>query len=143
MARLVATSPRIFVFYMPLFRFVETSPWGSACTPEAAPCIGGFARLTTLVRERLAAEPHSLLLNGGDSFQGTIWYNILKWNVTQYFMNLLPHDAHVSVVLDLIYKYLFTFLSMITGLKYLLHLECCVQFRYFLAYNLSFKNLNF
>ncbi|XP_037302474.1 apyrase-like, partial [Manduca sexta] len=76
-------------------RFVETSPYGGVCNPESAPCIGGFARLTTLVRQRLAAEPDSLLLNGGDSFQGTIWYNILRWNVTQEFMNLIPHTAHV------------------------------------------------
>ncbi|KAH9636325.1 hypothetical protein HF086_012590 [Spodoptera exigua] len=58
-------------------------------------CIGGFARLATLVRQRLVEEPDSLLLNAGDSFQGTLWYNILRWNVTQDFMNMLPHDAHV------------------------------------------------
>ncbi|XP_052756858.1 apyrase isoform X2 [Galleria mellonella] len=75
--------------------FMEISPVGSICNPEAAPCVGGFARLTTLVRNRLKEEPNSLLLNGGDSFQGTIWYNILRWNVTQDFMNILPHDAHV------------------------------------------------
>ncbi|KAJ8709302.1 hypothetical protein PYW07_009128 [Mythimna separata] len=76
-------------------RFVETSPAGTICNPSVNPCIGGFARLATLVRERKALEPDSLLLNAGDSFQGTIWYNILRWNVTQEFMNLLPHDAHV------------------------------------------------
>ncbi|KAJ8709301.1 hypothetical protein PYW07_009127 [Mythimna separata] len=75
-------------------RFVETSPTGLACNPSASPCIGGFARLVTLVRERLSSEPDSLLLNAGDSFQGTIWYNILRWNVTKDFMNMLPHDAH-------------------------------------------------
>ncbi|XP_063381719.1 apyrase-like [Cydia fagiglandana] len=76
-------------------RFVETSPWGTVCNPEAAPCIGGFARLTTAVRDGLEREPHSLVLNAGDSFQGTIWYNILRWNVTQDFMNMFHHDAHV------------------------------------------------
>ncbi|XP_049885609.1 apyrase isoform X1 [Pectinophora gossypiella] len=76
-------------------RFVETSPSGGVCNPNDAPCIGGFARLTTVVREAKAREPHSLLLNAGDSFQGTIWYNLLRWNVTQDFMNMLPHDAHV------------------------------------------------
>ncbi|XP_022817236.1 apyrase-like isoform X1 [Spodoptera litura] len=76
-------------------RFVETSPAGNICNPNVAPCIGGFARLATLVRERLAAEKDSLLLNAGDSFQGTIWYNILRWEVTKDFMNMLPHDAHV------------------------------------------------
>ncbi|XP_068619670.1 apyrase-like [Battus philenor] len=75
-------------------RFVETSPAGTVCNPSVAPCIGGFARLATVVREALVREPHSLLLNAGDSFQGTIWYNLLRWNVTQDFMNMLPHDAH-------------------------------------------------
>lgn len=77
-------------------RFVETSPSGGVCNPETAPCIGGFARLATVVRQAILKEPNSLLLNGGDSFQGTIWYNLLRWNVTQDFMNMLPHDAHVS-----------------------------------------------
>ncbi|XP_068619713.1 apyrase-like [Battus philenor] len=76
-------------------RFVETSPSGSICNPSVAPCIGGFARLATVVRQAIKREPDSLLLNGGDSFQGTIWYNLLRWNVTQDFMNMLPHDAHV------------------------------------------------
>ncbi|KAJ0172127.1 hypothetical protein K1T71_012100 [Dendrolimus kikuchii] len=76
-------------------RFVETSPIGTVCNPDDAPCVGGFARLATLVRERMASEPQSLLLNGGDSFQGTIWYNLLRWNVTQEFMNMLNHTAHV------------------------------------------------
>ncbi|KAM3962077.1 apyrase-like [Aphomia sociella] len=75
-------------------RFVETSPSGTICN-ELSPCVGGFARLTTLVREGFAREPESLLLNAGDSFQGTIWYNLLRWNVTAEFMNILPHDAHV------------------------------------------------
>ncbi|CAK1594067.1 unnamed protein product [Parnassius mnemosyne] len=75
-------------------RFVETSPAGTVCNPSVAPCIGGFARLATVVREAIQREPKSLLLNGGDSFQGTIWYNLLRWNVTQDFMNMLPHDAH-------------------------------------------------
>ncbi|XP_050556281.1 apyrase-like [Spodoptera frugiperda] len=76
-------------------RFVETNRLGGPCNHTADTCIGGFARLATVVRQRLDTEPHSLLLNAGDSFQGTIWYNILRWNVTQDFMNMLPHDAHV------------------------------------------------
>lgn len=49
------------------------------------------------------ATPDSILLNGGDSFQGTIWYSTGKWNVTQEFMNTLPIDAEVSI-LDRLYK---------------------------------------
>lgn len=43
------------------------------------------------------ATPDSILLNAGDSFQGTVWYSMGKWNVTQEFMNTLPIDAEVSV----------------------------------------------
>ncbi|KAM3963824.1 apyrase [Aphomia sociella] len=75
--------------------FDEVSPSGSACNPAAEACVGGFARLYTAVMQAMEAEPDSLLLNGGDTFQGTIWYNFLRWNVTQHFMNMLPHDAHV------------------------------------------------
>ncbi|CAB3246164.1 unnamed protein product [Arctia plantaginis] len=76
-------------------RFDEVSPNGAACNPTIAPCIGGFARLYTAVMNTFKVEPDSLLLNAGDNFQGTIWYNFYRWNATQHFMNLLPHDAHV------------------------------------------------
>ncbi|XP_053617315.1 apyrase-like [Plodia interpunctella] len=74
--------------------FEEVSSTGTVCSPGEQ-CIGGFARLYTAVKEALEVEPDSVLLNGGDTFQGTIWYNFLRWNVTQYFMNMMPHDAHV------------------------------------------------
>jgi 5'-nucleotidase len=32
-------------------------------------------------------------LNAGDNFQGTLWYTLLRWNVTQYMLNLVPADA--------------------------------------------------
>ncbi|XP_047032522.1 apyrase-like [Helicoverpa zea] len=75
--------------------FDEVSPQGTVCSAQSEPCIGGYARLYTAVQQVLEAEPDSLLLNGGDTFQGTIWYNFLRWNVSQHFMNMLPHDAHV------------------------------------------------
>lgn len=34
-----------------------------------------------------------IYLNAGDNFQGTLWYNIGRWNVTQEFLNMLPADA--------------------------------------------------
>ncbi|KAJ8711278.1 hypothetical protein PYW07_008520 [Mythimna separata] len=75
--------------------FDEVSPQGTICVPEENPCIGGFARLYTAISQAFKVEPESILLNGGDTFQGTIWYNFLRWDVSQYFMNMLPHDAHV------------------------------------------------
>ncbi|CAH2093909.1 unnamed protein product [Euphydryas editha] len=75
--------------------FDEILPNGSPCNPTIGDCIGGFSRLYSAIKQAMENEPDSLLLNGGDTFQGTIWYNLLKWNVSQHFMNMLPHDAHV------------------------------------------------
>ncbi|XP_045453855.1 apyrase-like [Melitaea cinxia] len=75
--------------------FDEILPNGAPCNQPSGDCIGGFSRLYTAIRQVMEDEPDSLLLNGGDVFQGTIWYNFLRWNVTQHFMNMLPHDAHV------------------------------------------------
>lgn len=48
------------------------------------------------IQEMLAENPKSVLLNGGDNFQGTLYYTLGKWNITQEFMNKLPFDATVS-----------------------------------------------
>ncbi|XP_047511504.1 apyrase-like [Pieris napi] len=75
--------------------FDEISQSGGTCN-AAAPCLGGISRLATAIKQALEDEPDSLVLNGGDTFQGTVWYNIMRWNASQHFMNLLPkHDAHV------------------------------------------------
>ena len=39
------------------------------------------------------AEKNPIYLNAGDNFQGTLWYNIGRWNVTSYFLNMLRADA--------------------------------------------------
>ncbi|XP_013141800.1 PREDICTED: apyrase-like [Papilio polytes] len=75
-------------------RFEETSPTTPICRFNNGSCLGGFSRLYTVVTALKEKKPQSILLNAGDSFQGTYWYTLLKWQVTQEFMNLLPHDAH-------------------------------------------------
>lgn len=52
----------------------------------------------TAINDLFFNEPDSILLNAGDSFQGTLWYNLHKWNVTQYFLNKLPTDAYVGII---------------------------------------------
>lgn len=39
------------------------------------------------------AELNPIYLNAGDNFQGTLWYNIGRWNVTVQFLNMLKADA--------------------------------------------------
>ncbi|XP_023313034.1 apyrase-like [Anoplophora glabripennis] len=75
-------------------RFDETSDSGGVCK-EKGKCIGGFSRLYRQIKDLLIERPDSILLNAGDNFQGTLWYTLGKWNVTQEFLNKLPFDATV------------------------------------------------
>jgi 5'-nucleotidase len=62
-------------------------------TCEGSNCIGGFFRLYSTIKLLQQNNPNSLLLNAGDNFQGTLWYIVHKWNVTQHFLNKLSFDA--------------------------------------------------
>ena len=87
--------------------FEQTDPFGGTC-PEGQEksCVGGIARIATVVKGLKEERPNPVFLNAGDNFQGTLWYTKFKWNVTAQFMNMLPHDALVTISL-LLFK-LFT-----------------------------------
>uniref|UniRef100_A0A182YAL5 Apyrase n=1 Tax=Anopheles stephensi TaxID=30069 RepID=A0A182YAL5_ANOST len=77
-------------------RFEETNTVSTRCKPdEGEQCIGGYARVVARVKalQQEYADRNPIYLNAGDSFQGTIWYTLLRWNVTAHFLNLLPADA--------------------------------------------------
>jgi 5'-nucleotidase len=75
-------------------RFEETGVDSGSCK-SGQKCVGGYARVVTMVKKLKEENQHlnPIYLNAGDNFQGTLWYNIFRWNVTQYFLNLLPADA--------------------------------------------------
>ncbi|XP_046964139.1 apyrase-like [Vanessa cardui] len=75
-------------------RFEETTVSYPVCISNDTSCLGGYARLYHEIKTLLKDKPDALLLNAGDTFQGTYWYTLLKWNITQRFINLLPNDAH-------------------------------------------------
>ncbi|KAG9319275.1 hypothetical protein KVV02_004109 [Mortierella alpina] len=54
-------------------------------------CYGGAARHKTLIQD-LRKGKTSLLLDGGDEFQGTLWYNFYKGDVASQIMNALGYD---------------------------------------------------
>ncbi|XP_062406682.1 5'-nucleotidase [Sardina pilchardus] len=72
-------------------RIEETSRDSGKCTK--APCFGGVARRHTKILELRRTEPNVLLLDGGDQFQGTVWFNLYKGAEAAYFMNKLGYDA--------------------------------------------------
>ncbi|XP_007111493.2 5'-nucleotidase [Physeter macrocephalus] len=73
-------------------RLEQTSEDSSKCV-NASRCVGGVARLATKVRQIRRAEPHVLLLDAGDQYQGTIWFTVYKGAEVAHFMNALGYDA--------------------------------------------------
>ncbi|XP_017045841.1 apyrase isoform X1 [Drosophila ficusphila] len=74
-------------------RFDPTDTSGGTCD-EGETCIGGYPRTVHTVRRLLReqADLNPIYINAGDSFQGTLWYNIGRWNVTQELLNILPAE---------------------------------------------------
>lgn len=77
-------------------RFEETSESATSCIIK---CIGGYARGITTIKKLLKTTPNPIYLNAGDNFQGTLWYSLGRWNVTSQFLNMLPADAIVSILI--------------------------------------------
>ena len=79
-------------------KFDEITPTGKKCESKSTEnCIAGFARLYTTVKklQDLHKFENPVFINAGDNFQGSLWYNLLRWNVTRYFFDLLPPDVMV------------------------------------------------
>ena len=49
------------------------------------------------VKEIKADEENVVFLNGGDMFQGNVWYSQFKWRVIAQFTNYLNFTASVSI----------------------------------------------
>jgi len=73
--------------------FEETNVYGYRCRELSDPCYGGFARLVHQTREIRQREPNSIYIDGGDLYQGTVWYSIHKWRISAHFANLLNLTA--------------------------------------------------
>ena len=77
------------------------SKYDSPCDPEdntAGECFGGYARLTTVVeaaRAKASKDSNAgvLLVDGGDQFQGSLFYTFYKGKVAAEIMNALDYDA--------------------------------------------------
>ena len=77
-------------------RFEPISKYDSPCSAEdniEGKCFGGSARLVTAVAEARARSNNSVLFDGGDQFQGTLFYTYYKGAMAAEFMNLMAYDA--------------------------------------------------
>uniref|UniRef100_A0A3Q4BQF1 5'-nucleotidase n=1 Tax=Mola mola TaxID=94237 RepID=A0A3Q4BQF1_MOLML len=73
-------------------RVEETSRSSGKCS-GAGGCLAGVARRATMIRKIRASESHVLLLDAGDQFQGTVWFNHYRGAEAAHFMNQLGYDA--------------------------------------------------
>jgi 5'-nucleotidase/UDP-sugar diphosphatase len=55
--------------------------------------LGGYARQATLIKRFRVSDPNVVLLNGGDTFQGTIFFNTYQGIADLAFMNAIGYDA--------------------------------------------------
>jgi 5'-nucleotidase / UDP-sugar diphosphatase len=79
-------------------RIESNNKFESTCSAEEegkGECIGGAARLVTAINERRKAleGQNVLLLNGGDNFQGSLFYTTYKGAVEAEFLNQMKFDA--------------------------------------------------
>ena len=77
-------------------RYEPISRFDSTCNAEdnaAGECFGGSARLATAIAEARGRAENSILVDGGDQFQGTLFYTQYKGTMTAEFMNMLGYDG--------------------------------------------------
>jgi len=77
-------------------RFEPITKYDSGCAPEDnadGKCFGGSARLVTAIAAARTRSNNSILVDGGDQFQGTLFYTYYKGKLTAEMMNEMGYDA--------------------------------------------------
>jgi 5'-nucleotidase len=77
-------------------RFEPISKFDSSCSAEdntEGKCFGGSARLVTAIEAAKARTNNYLLVDGGDQFQGTLFYTYYKGKAAAEMMNKMGYDA--------------------------------------------------
>jgi 5'-nucleotidase len=66
---------------------------GAWCPITGAGCIAGIARLKTAIDQVRSVVSDALVLDAGDQFQGTLYYNVYKSDVLTRAVNVLGYHA--------------------------------------------------
>ena len=77
-------------------RLEPVSKYDSGCSAEdntEGKCFGGYARLVTAVADARKRNPDAILVDGGDQFQGSLFYTYYKGKAAAEIMNNLQYDG--------------------------------------------------
>ncbi len=77
-------------------RFEPISKYDSGCSADSnleGKCFGGSARLVTAVAAARARGENVVLVDGGDQFQGTLFYTYYKGALAAEMMNKMGYDG--------------------------------------------------
>ncbi|WP_146344282.1 bifunctional metallophosphatase/5'-nucleotidase [Phaeobacter marinintestinus] len=77
-------------------RFEPISKYDSGCSAESnqeGKCFGGSARLVTAIADARKRSNNSVLFDGGDQFQGSLFYTYYKGKLAAEMMNKMGYDA--------------------------------------------------
>ncbi len=77
-------------------RFEPITKYDNSCAAEdndAGECFGGSARLMSAVADARARSNNSILVDGGDQFQGTLFYTYYKGKMAAEVMNKMDYTA--------------------------------------------------
>ncbi|PCJ83296.1 MAG: multifunctional 2',3'-cyclic-nucleotide 2'-phosphodiesterase/5'-nucleotidase/3'-nucleotidase [Hyphomicrobiales bacterium] len=77
-------------------RVEPISKYDSGCSEEnnaEGKCFGGYARMVSGVAAARASSNNSILVDGGDQFQGSLFYTYYKGKLAAEMMNKLGYDG--------------------------------------------------
>jgi len=77
-------------------RFEPINRFDSGCKPEddaEGKCFGGSARLMTAINDAKARAENFILVDGGDQFQGTLFFSYYKGQLAAEMMNQMGYTA--------------------------------------------------
>ncbi|MDJ0823364.1 MAG: bifunctional metallophosphatase/5'-nucleotidase [Paracoccaceae bacterium] len=77
-------------------RFEPISKYDSGCREgdnEEGKCFGGSARLMMAINDAKARSNNHILVDGGDQFQGTLFYTYYKGKLAAEMMNMMGYTA--------------------------------------------------
>ena len=77
-------------------RFEPISKYDGPCSAEdntEGKCFGGTARLVNAIKDAKARTNNHILVDGGDQFQGSLFYTYYKGQMAAEMMNMLGYDG--------------------------------------------------